>query len=145
MIALCLLQTSRTFFQPALRLGGSATFPNMERPVESSIRAKLASQLEPVHIQVYNESHMHSVPPGSETHFKVVVVCKRFEGMTLLQRHRLVNDTLKEELAGPVHALSIQAKTPQQWEENPSISKSPACMGGSKHDPQMSNKLTNQA
>lgn len=113
--------------------------------MESSIRAKLASQLEPVHIQVYNESHMHSVPPGSETHFKVVVVCKRFEGMTLLQRHRLVNDTLKEELAGPVHALSIQAKTPQQWEENPSISKSPACMGGSKHDPQMSNKLTNQA
>ncbi|XP_075137249.1 bolA-like protein 1 [Leptodactylus fuscus] len=110
---------------------------SMEKPVETSIRAKLTQNLQPCHLEVHNESYMHAVPAGSESHFKVVVVSDVFDGKSLIQRHRLVNDVLKEELAGPVHALSIEAKTPQQWEENPTVSKSPACMGGSKHDPQM--------
>ncbi|KAG9480815.1 bolA-like protein 1 [Eleutherodactylus coqui] len=119
-------------------------FRNMEKPVETSIRAKLTQNLEPCHLEVHNESHMHAVPPGSETHFKVVVVSDVFSGKSLIQRHRLVNGLLKEELAGPVHALSIQAETPQQWEKDPTVSKSPACMGGSKHDPQMSKKISSQ-
>ncbi|XP_056401529.1 bolA-like protein 1 isoform X2 [Hyla sarda] len=118
--------------------------PNMEKPVETSIKAKLTQNLEPCHLEVHNESYMHAVPPGSETHFKVVVVSDVFSGKSLIQRHRLVNDLLKEELAGPVHALSIQAKTPQQWEENPTVGKSPGCMGGSKHDPQMGKKISSQ-
>ncbi|KAM4013470.1 bolA-like protein 1 [Anomaloglossus baeobatrachus] len=117
---------------------------NMEKPVETSIRAKLSQNLEPCHLEVHNESYMHAVPAESETHFKVVVVSDAFRGKSLIQRHRLVNDLLKDELAGPVHALSIQAKTPQQWEENPTINESPGCMGGSKHDPQMGKKLSSQ-
>ncbi|KAG8560066.1 hypothetical protein GDO81_014765 [Engystomops pustulosus] len=117
---------------------------NMEKPVETSIKAKLTENLQPSHLEVHNESYMHAVAPGSETHFKVVIVSDVFDGKSLIQRHRLVNDLLKEELAGPVHALSIQAKTPQQWDENPSVSKSPGCMGGSKHDPQMSKKISTQ-
>ncbi|CAJ0957360.1 unnamed protein product [Ranitomeya imitator] len=97
----------------------------MEKPVETSIRAKLSENLDPCHLEVHNESSMHAVPPGSETHFKVVVVSDVFSGKSLIQRHRLVNDLLKEELAGAVHALSIQAKTPQQWAENPTVVKSP--------------------
>lgn len=74
---------------------------------------------------------MHNVPRGSETHFKVVVVSTEFVQKPLIQRHRLVNGLLKEELAGGVHALSIVAKTPDQWEGSvKKVEASPACMGG---------------
>merc|ERR1719423_474169 len=59
---------------------------------------------------------MHSVPRGSETHFK---------------RHRKVNAVLSQELAGGVHALSIVAKTPQEWQQSSGgVEPSPACRGG---------------
>lgn len=101
-----------------------------EGPVESSIRAKLAHRFQPIHLEVINESNMHNVPKGSETHFKVVVVSEAFEKESLIKRHRSVNDTLKSELEGSVHALSIQAKTPSQWSSNATVTKSPPCLGG---------------
>ena len=64
-------------------------------------------------------------------HLKVVVVSTSFEGVKLIDRHRKINSLLNEELASGVHALSIIAKTPKQWEdsgENPG--KSPPCRGG---------------
>lgn len=115
--------------------------PSSPRPVETTIRTKLTQALAPEHLEVINESHMHAVPPGSESHFRVLVVSPQFEGLSLLQRHRLVNETLREELSTCVHALAIQAKTPQQWSSNPSLAKSPPCMGGSKHDNTMTEKL----
>eukprot|EP00965_Chrysotila_dentata_P105846 3496007-Pleurochrysis_carterae.AAC.8 len=64
---------------------------------------------------------------------QVVVVSEAFESKPLIARHRLVNDALQEELAGPIHALSIVAKTPEQWEKSGgTFPKSPPCMGGSK-------------
>ncbi|MBN3282897.1 BOLA1 protein, partial [Polyodon spathula] len=113
----------------------------MDRPVESTIRAKLSRALVPTHLEVQNESHLHAVPAGSESHFRVVVVSRCFDGLPLVQRHRLVNEALREELASSVHALSIQAKTPEQWSSDPSLAKSPPCMGGSKHDPGMAGRL----
>uniref|UniRef100_A0A3B4TQJ4 BolA family member 1 n=1 Tax=Seriola dumerili TaxID=41447 RepID=A0A3B4TQJ4_SERDU len=101
------------------------------RPVERAIRTKLTNTLKPDHLEVHNESHMHAVPPGSESHFRVLVV----------SRHRLVNDALKEELSSCVHALAIQAKTPEQWGSNPTLAKSPPCMGGSRGDHTMEEKL----
>ncbi|XP_062394783.1 bolA-like protein 1 [Sardina pilchardus] len=115
--------------------------PDPSRPVETSIRAKLTEALGPAHLEVLNESHMHAVPPGSESHFRVLVVSERFDGLSLLQRHRLVNEALRDELSSRVHALAIQAKTPQQWGINPALAKSPACMGGSKHDDTVADKL----
>lgn len=117
--------------------------PQMDqaRPVETSIRTKLTEALGPTHLEVLNESHMHAVPPGSESHFRVLVVSERFEGLSLLQRHRLVNEAVRDELSSRVHALAIQAKTPQQWDSNPSLAKSPGCMGGSKHDQTVADKL----
>ncbi|XP_066539642.1 bolA-like protein 1 [Hoplias malabaricus] len=115
--------------------------PGANRPVETSIRTKLTQALEPEHLEVLNESHMHAVPPGSESHFKVLVVSPKFEGISLLQRHRLVNEALREELSSSVHALAIQAKTPQQWSNDPTLAKSPPCLGGSKHDNTVAEKL----
>lgn len=100
-------------------------------PVESLIKNKLNEALQPSHIEIINESFMHNVPPGSETHFKVLVVSEAFDGLPLIKRHRLVNTTLDEELKTGVHALSIVAKTPTQWSENPQqMESSPACRGG---------------
>ncbi|XP_066467098.1 bolA-like protein 1 [Tiliqua scincoides] len=131
----------RTLHWPSLTAAYSVLGSHaMEKPVESSIRTKLQDALEPLHLEIINDSHMHAVPQGSETHFRVVVASRRFEGMPLIHRHRLVNDILQEELAGPVHALSIQAKTPQQWEKNPHVVESPKCLGGSKHDPHKAGK-----
>ncbi|XP_026755628.2 bolA-like protein DDB_G0274169 [Galleria mellonella] len=100
-------------------------------PVESTIFNKLQSALSASHVNVINESYMHNVPKGAETHFKVVVVSDKFDGLPLIKRHRLVNDILKEELQTGVHALSIVAKTPKQWEESDKIvESSPNCKGG---------------
>lgn len=57
--------------------------------VESKIRSKLLSQLDAKHLDVINESYMHNVPKGSETHFKVVVVSPKFEGLPLIKVSRL--------------------------------------------------------
>lgn len=101
-------------------------------PVEAAIRAKLEQALSPEVLELRNESGGHAVPPGSETHFRVAVVSSRFEGLSPLQRHRLVHAALSEELAGPIHALAIQARTPAQWRENPQLDTSPPCLGGNK-------------
>ncbi|XP_036395562.1 bolA-like protein 1 [Megalops cyprinoides] len=140
----CVLRSARPAVQTLAFTRQTAQFrPQMasDRPVETTVRAKLTAALEPAHLEVINESHMHAVPPGSESHFRVVVVSSRFEGLSLLQRHRLVNETLREELSNSIHALAIQAKTPEQWENNPSLAKSPPCMGGSKHDNTVADKL----
>jgi BolA-like protein 1 len=106
-------------------------------PVAQSIHTKLAEHFAPhlTHLQVLNESHMHKVPKNSETHFKVLVVSSQFEGMSLVQRHRQVNEALAHELQNGVHALSIVAKTPQQWNDmqnqgKAAIDPSPKCRGG---------------
>ena len=63
-------------------------------------------------------SSMHSVPLGSETHFAVVVVSEQFEGVSLLNRHRSVHTVLSDELRSGVHALSVSARTPTQWQQS---------------------------
>ena len=102
---------------------------------QQKIERKLGEALSPVHLQVINESGMHSVAPGSETHFKVLVVSDAFDGQGLVDRHRRVNGILGEELKSGVHALSIRALTPSQWEGSGAPGfVSPKCLGGSKAD-----------
>ena len=86
-----------------------------------------------MHLEVINESYMHSVPRDAETHFKVIIATEAFEGVKLLERHRAVNTLLAEQLQTGVHALSIKAKTALQWEKqggSAGVAASPACMGG---------------
>ncbi|KAL1506407.1 hypothetical protein ABEB36_005777 [Hypothenemus hampei] len=99
-----------------------------KNPIESSITNKL-QELKPVFLKVINESYMHNVPKDAETHFKVVIVSEDFQALPLIKRHRMVNDILKSELQGGVHALSIVAKTPDQWKDE-EIEPSPNCRGG---------------
>lgn len=100
---------------------------------QRTIEAKLRAGLEPAHLQVINESHMHSVPPGSETHFKVVVVSERFAGMPRVRRHQAVNGLLAEELSDGLHALSISPLTPEEWRaRGRAVPASPPCHGGGK-------------
>jgi stress-induced morphogen len=103
---------------------------------QQTIEDKLRAALSPSHLEVINESHMHSVAPGSETHFKVVVVSDRFAGLSAVARHKLVYATLDAELKRDrgVHALAITSRTPAEWASAPVAHVSPNCHGGSKAD-----------
>ncbi len=100
-------------------------------PREQVITERLNEGLQPTHLEVVNESHMHSVAPGSETHFKVIVVTQQFAGQSLIARHRQVNALLASELSSGLHALSIHAFAPEQWTDAVQGQlSSPACRGG---------------
>lgn len=101
--------------------------------VQHDIEQKLTNGLAAKHLQVVNESGNHNVPPGSESHFKVVLVAEDFEGKNLLARHRLVNGLLAEELQGKIHALALHTYTEAEWRsQNGNAPMSPPCLGGSK-------------
>ncbi|KAK2156668.1 hypothetical protein NP493_1949g00003 [Ridgeia piscesae] len=101
-----------------------------ERPVQAGITRKLTEHFQPHHLDIVNESFMHKVPKGSELHFRVVVVSDKFQDKPVIQRHRMVNEVLQEELKNII-ALSISAKTPDQWQDSDQkVGKSPACRGG---------------
>jgi len=97
------------------------------------IEKKLRDNLSPSFLEVINESNMHNVPSGSESHFKVIVVSDRFLKTKLITRHQTVNSILKEELNGIIHALSIETFTEKEWvERNGELMESPLCLGGRK-------------
>jgi len=102
--------------------------------MQQNITEKLRQALSPEHLEVINESHMHNVPPGSESHFKVIVVSDDFEGKTLIARHRLVNGALAQELNGGIHALALHTLTMQEWFDRGRAPESPPCMGGGKEN-----------
>jgi BolA protein len=95
------------------------------------MRASLQRSLDVQHLEVINESHAHAVPMGAETHFKVVVVSPAFVGLLPVKRHQVVYRALGEELRSGLHALTITARTPEEWAADPSALESPACRGGS--------------
>lgn len=86
----------------------------------------------PVHMELINESHMHSVPPNSETHFKLVLVTEQFEGLNQVKRQQAVYGALREFMNNPVHALAMHTFSPAEWAEDNSVKASPDCLGGSK-------------
>ncbi|KPV39583.1 hypothetical protein AN478_10615 [Thiohalorhabdus denitrificans] len=99
--------------------------------IQSAIEDKLRTAFDPEHLEVINESYMHNVPPGSESHFKVYIVSEAFDGEKKVARQRAVNKALAEELAGGVHALSMHTMTPEEWRaQNPEELASPNCKGG---------------
>ncbi|MBT8767483.1 BolA family transcriptional regulator [Pseudomonas boanensis] len=87
--------------------------------------------LEPQHLDVLDESHMHS--RGLETHYKAVIVSPRFEGLRVVKRHQAVYAAMGE-LMGQIHALALHTYTPDEWVEQGAAPDSPTCKGGSKHD-----------
>ncbi|PVV10618.1 MAG: BolA family transcriptional regulator [gamma proteobacterium symbiont of Ctena orbiculata] len=103
--------------------------------IQDSIQEKLESAFSPLHLEVTNESHMHSVAEGSESHFKLLIVSYAFKGEKPISRHRLVNKVLAEELQGGVHALALHTMTPEEWfEKGGKVPESPPCLGGSAQE-----------
>lgn len=84
--------------------------------IETQIRQELMVALEPVRLDVINQSHLHAGHAGSpgtgESHFEVLIVSPRFAGVSRVGRHRLVNDALGNLLKHKVHALAIKAYAP---------------------------------
>ncbi len=80
------------------------------------ITNKLTATFAPQSLSVVDESHQHEGHaghrPGGQTHFRIYIVSELFKGMTRLERHRLINQTLSAELAGGIHALAIHAAAP---------------------------------
>ena len=94
-----------------------------EGPIATIIREKLTAGLFPDRLEVEDDSARHAGHhheggvdgrAGGESHFNVTVVASAFEGQGRVQRQRAVNALLRDELAGPVHALSIRALTPKE-------------------------------
>ena len=83
---------------------------------ERQMLQKLEAALQPAYLEIRNDSENHaghaSSPGTGISHFRVFVESTRFEGLGLVDRHRMVYDILKEELAGPVHALAVHAGLP---------------------------------
>lgn len=100
--------------------------------VQQKIEHLLQQSLSPEHLLVINESDQHNVPPGSESHFKLLVVSQEFQGMRAVPRQQKVYQILAELVAGPIHALTMQTLTPEEWEKDSELAVSPPCLGGSK-------------
>ena len=95
--------------------------------IQCQIENRLSKSFKSDYIEVINESFMHQVDKGAESHFKVVIVSEIFVGKALVERHRLVQSVLSEEIK-KIHALSLIIKTPQEWQkENKYIRESPSC------------------
>lgn len=106
--------------------------------VAEAIEHKVRQALPVQHLDLENESHRHSVPANSETHFKLVLVSEAFGGQLPVRRHQTLYSVLSEELAGPVHALALHLFTPEEWQARQGdVADSPDCRGGSLHDPEL--------
>jgi stress-induced morphogen len=89
-----------------------------EMRVEEQITQKLRQAFAPVALEVVNDSHRHAGHAGSpqtgESHFSIKVVSESFAGKSRVERHRMVNEVLADELKGTVHALAISALAPEE-------------------------------
>ena len=83
--------------------------------VADEIRTKLIQGLSPIRLDIVDESHLHAghsgAPEGGESHFRVSVVSSAFDGISRIQRQRMVYRLLESELQGTIHALSLITRT----------------------------------
>lgn len=92
----------------------------MAHRIAERIEALLREAFSPTHLEVIDESYLHEghsgARPGGESHFRVVVVTDRFEGVGRVQRQQQVYGVLGEVIKGGVHALSMMTATPGEYE-----------------------------
>ena len=101
--------------------------------MQQTIESRLNSSFSIEHLAIENESHLHNVAPGSESHFKVTIVSEDFRELMLIKRHRLVNKALEQELQ-IIHALALHTMTPDEWLTRAGkVADSPQCRGGGKN------------
>jgi BolA protein len=81
------------------------------------IRERLTNALQPAELKIIDESAKHAGHAGAASgggHFIVNITAAAFNDKTLIQRHRLVYDAVDDIMQREIHALSIQAKTPEE-------------------------------
>lgn len=100
--------------------------------VQAQIDQRIKDEMNVHYMTLENESYMHNVPQGSESHFKLVLVTDVFHGKRLVQRHQLVYSILKEEMT-KIHALAMHLYSIKEWQERNLLApSSPKCHGGEK-------------
>lgn len=105
--------------------------------LETSIRSKIEKAFEPSFFEIENESSKHHRPPGSETHFRLLIVSNKFNGVSRVERQRQVANLFDEERAAGLHALSQRVYTEEEWSKaqgNTDLA-TPTCHNGLKWDP----------
>jgi BolA protein len=84
--------------------------------MQDIITTKLTAAFAPQSLRVENESHLHEGHaghrPGGESHFRIYIVSETFSGKSRIERHRMINAALANELKSQVHALAIHAQAP---------------------------------
>lgn len=84
--------------------------------VEAKMRERLMMALEPQRLDIVNESELHaghrSSPGTGNSHFRVLIVSEKFSGQSRVARHRMVNETLKDLIGNPIHALALETMAP---------------------------------
>ena len=96
------------------------------------IETRIQETLAPLYLDVVDESYMHAVPPDSESHFKLLVVSETFADVSLVERHRRLNELLADELSQGLHALTMHTWTPEEWQAKGGVPDSPPCQGGAR-------------
>ncbi|KRX01198.1 BolA protein [Pseudocohnilembus persalinus] len=99
--------------------------------IEQRIENKIVAQFNPSYFEIQNESKRHS-RPGNQTHFNVVIVSNAFEKKNAVQKHQMVYKILGEEFQDGLHAITITAKTQEQWDQSQEKIESPGCRSGKK-------------
>ena len=101
-----------------------------------ALRARLSEALSPQHLELVDESHGHRVPRGLLTHLRVIVVAPCFSGRPRIARHRLVYAALGDAMQAGLHAVAVEALTPEEWSAQGDAARStaPPCHGGSLRD-----------
>lgn len=89
--------------------------PRYMRPMNRQDRIRtLLSSLEPIALEVIDESHQHhghsGWREGGETHYRVIIRAAAFDGLSRVERHRLVNALLAAEFGSGLHALAVVAR-----------------------------------
>lgn len=96
------------------------------------IETRLRQALPVSTLEIINESDRHA-GPATDSHFKLLVVSEAFAKLRPLQRHQLIYKVLDEWINNPIHALTMQLYTKDEWQAaGEQISASPDCLGGSK-------------
>ena len=99
--------------------------------IQDHVKQSLAERFSPLFLETVNESHMHNVPPGSESHFKVTLVSSEFDGLRMVTRHQQVYQALSDLMGSPIHALALHTYTEAEWAARIGSPDSPKCLGGS--------------
>ncbi len=99
----------------------------MSHSIHHQIEELVKARFHPTHLELINESDMHSGPPGRESHFKLTVVSNHFQAQNRVVRSRSVYEVLGDLLKTKVHALALHLYTVDEWTEKKQSPDSPLC------------------